>query len=554
MFDRNLLKLPGMKATLAALLATDAIVALLTCGQALALAFAIAGLWEGNPLEAQLPLIGAFLGCFGGRQVAGFLRDEALDRYALKTAGALRDRLLERTFLQRPLLPAEAGSAAVIQAATEGIDQIEGYIRMMPPKLCGLAALAIPLLCAEFALDWISGAILLVTAPVIFYFMQLLGRQARDRAAAQYASYRRLSNHFIDTLRGLPTLIAFRIADREDGRIFDASEKLRHTSMGTIATATLSSALLDLTATLGVAAVAMMLAFRLLDGSMALSIALAALMLAPEFYTPLRTFAADFHASLDAKQALAELERLLNAPVAQPLPGDCPAWNEGSVLEARDIGFSYAEDADNPALDGISFELHEGRRLAIIGPSGSGKTTLVDLIAGFSQPACGDFAIDGRPLASLDHGTWTSLVHYIPQQPFIFHGTLRDNIALYSPDADDGAVREALETVGLGPWADSLPEGIRTAIGDGGRGLSGGQAQRIALARICLDPRPILIFDEPTAHLDIETELELKERILPLMEGRTVVFATHRLHWLDSMDAVLKLENGRMAAREVEGC
>lgn len=553
MFDRNLLKLPGMKAALAALIATDILVALLTCGQALALGLAIAALWAGSPLASQLPAIGAFLGCFAGRQVIAFLREEALERYALAATASLRDRLLERTFLQRPLLPAREGSAAVVQAATEGIDQIEGYIRMMPPKLCGLVALALPLAAAELALDWISGLILLATTPVIFYFMQLLGRQARDRAAAQYDSYRRLSNHFIDTLRGLPTLAAFRRDAQEDSRIFDASEKLRRASMGTIATATLSSALLDLTATLGVAAVAMMLAFRLMDGSMALATALTALMLAPEFYTPLRTFAADFHASLDAKQALANLERLLDAPTVQPPAETIPAWGEGSALAARDLGFRYGNGPGPAALSDVSFELPAGRRLAVIGPSGSGKSTLADLVAGFAQPAEGDFSIDGRTVPSLDGPGWTSQVHYIPQHPFIFRGSLRDNVALYSPGASDEAVRAALDTVGLGPLADSLPEGIRSPIGDGGRGLSGGQAQRIALARICLDPRPILVFDEPTAHLDIETELELKERILPLMEGRTVLFATHRLHWLDAMDAVLVLDGGRVGAREAVG-
>ena len=551
MLDRNLLTLPGMKAVLAALCAADLLTALLTCGQALTLGFGIAALWAGETLGSQLPLIGAFLGCFAARQVIGCLRDGALDRYSVKAAARMRGQLLERTFLQRPLLPQQAGSAAVVQAAAEGIGSIGAYIRMMPPKLCGLAALAVPLLAAEFALDWISGIILLATAPVIFYFMQLLGRQARDRAEARYTTYRRLSNRFADTLRGLPVLAAFRCADREDARVFESAEELRRASMGTIATATLSGALLDLTATLGVAAVAMMLAFRLMDGSVPLAIGLAALMLAPEFYMPLRTYAADFHASLNAKQALAALRELLDGPVTVPAAEDAPLpWGSDSAVEAVGIGYAYADAQGAPALKDVSFRLAAGQRLAVIGPSGAGKSTLTDLMAGFAQPSAGCFRIDGRTVAALDAPSWAGRVHYIPQDPFIFRGSLRDNVALYSPGASDDAVMDALAAVGLDTLAEELPEGIYSPIGDGGRGLSGGQAQRIALARICLDPRPILVFDEPTAHLDIETELELKGRILPLMEGRTVIFATHRLHWLDSMDAVLRLEGGRAVPGE----
>ncbi|MBR3257599.1 MAG: ATP-binding cassette domain-containing protein, partial [Eggerthellaceae bacterium] len=181
--------------------------------------------------------------------------------------------------------------------------------------------------------------------------------------------------------------------------------------------------------------------------------------------------------------------------------------------------------------------------------SGAGKTTLVRLLAGFADATAGTFVVDGRETSTLAHPDWLAQVMYIPQNPYLFSATLRENIAFYTPDADEEAVLRAVRAAGLAELVESLPEGLDTPIGRGGRTLSGGQAQRVALARAFLDEgRRILIFDEPTAHLDIETELALKEEMLPLMESHLVFFATHRLHWLENMDLVIDLSRQGDAA------
>ena len=231
-----------------------------------------------------------------------------------------------------------------------------------------------------------------------------------------------------------------------------------------------------------------------------------------------------------------------------PRVGGSSAWSCGSVLEARDVAFDYA---DHRALEGVSFAARGFSKIAIVGMSGSGKSTLANLLGGFAEPSEGGFLAswEGEEPRAFDLASdaWRRQVVYIPQDPYIFHATLRENIAFYQPSADEEAIARAVEAMGLQELVAGLPQGLDTPIGEGARDLSGGQAQRIALARAFLDPsRRVLIFDEPTAHLDIETELELKERMLPLMEGRLVLFATHRLHWIHDMDAVMVMEEGRL--------
>lgn len=558
MFDKDLLQLPRMKGAFALSAFCALLLAALACGQAILLGIALAKLWAASPVGSELLPIALGIGCFLGRQLVIFLRDGALDRLANTTAGELRRQVIHAAFSPENRLIQRRGSAAVVESIAQGAGQVEDYLRIMPPKICGVIATALPVLIASFLIDWISGIILLVSAPVIFFFLRLLGRQAKDRARAQFQRYQRLSNHFLDTLRALPTLVGFGTGAQEDERVYKVSEDLRVASMKSIATATLSSCLLDLTATLGVAAVAMMLAFRLMDGSVGLATGLTALMLAPEFYTPIRSFAADFHASLDAKQALAQILDILGAQPSEtgktPFP-DTLNWDDRSTLEWQGLTFRYDGDAEGAwrevALPPGS--IHGFGKVALVGRSGTGKTTLTHLLSGFLSPASGRISVNGQPVDSLAWDQWSRLVHYIPQNPYIFRDTLGNNLRFYNPQASDDAVARAVEAVGLTDMVAKMPEGLDTLIGDGGRGLSGGQAQRIALARTLLDERPILIFDEPTAHLDIQTEYELKECMLPLMEGKLVVFATHRHHWLSAMDEVIALDDAEVQPASAEG-
>ena len=552
MVDKTLFALPGARRTLAFLACCALALGLLAIGQGLALARAIVTLWEGSPLVDTIPSAAVFLACYVVRQLVRNAQDARMERYACARADELRQRLLAAYYDGGPRLLQRLGTGAAATTALEGVEQVQTYLELMLPKLVSVAIIPFTVLIAVAALDWISGIIALVAFPTTILFMVLLGQTAQERAVRQHAEFQRLSNHFIDTLRGLETLRLFGRARSHGTHVLAVSERFREATVKTLAVGTLSSAVLDLIATFGLAAIAIMLGFRLSDGTLSLWPALSVLILVPDYFAPLRDFAADFHATLDGKNALSQVNSVLTEAGTEPEASHgatIAPWGPQSTLELRDIGFSYGEDgADNPALAGINLNVCGFARIGIVGLSGAGKSTLANLLAGFADPATGSIRVDGRTVPSLQQAGWRRQVAHIPQSPHLFHGTLRENIAWYRPDADDVAVERAVRAVGLDTLVHELPNGLDTLVGEGGRALSGGEAHRVALARAALDPeRRIWVLDEPTAHLDIETELELKERLLPLFEGRLVVFATHRLHWMQDMDTVLVLEEGRIA-------
>ena len=535
---------------LALIAAFGLIQAALIVGQAHFLATVIVSLCDGEILKAfrSAPL-GAFLGCYVGLHVIAAVQDGILDRFARKTANDLQAQLLDIAFSDASVDTHAMGSAGLTITALDGVNQIEQYLRTVLPKIVDMVVLSGLLLVAIFCVDWVSGIILLVMFPVAIMFMILIGKSAARQAATQYATYQAHSNRFIDTLRGITTIKALGAGERSSKDIFESSEVFREETIKTISLATLSSGVLDLITTLGIAAVAMMLGFRLLDGSTDLYTGLFALFLAPEYFKPIRAFASDYHASQDGKNALTAINDALAAAASRAHIGtrQLPRWGETSTLRMEHVSFSY-ENASSPALEDVNLVFSGCSRIAIVGPSGAGKSTLATLLAGFSQPDTGAVAVDGIVLDSLFERAWRDQVLYIPQTPSIFHTTLRANLSFYTPDADDEAIGRAVDAVGLRALVDELPQGLDTVIGQGGRPLSGGQAQRIAFARALLDDtRRIIILDEPTAHLDIETELELKEMILALFADRLLVLATHRLHWLSDVDQVLVVEDGRIS-------
>lgn len=550
MIDRSIFALPGIKGALAFLVAVAALRALAVVGQAWALATALVNLWYGGAVLDQVGWLALFLVCFVGRQALVTVQESYLERYADARADELRQDLLRTVFTEGGSVVQAHGTGTVATMVLEGVDQVETYIRLILPKTVGVVVVPFVLLVFIFPLDWVSGIIALVAFPFIILYMVILGHTAQDEAAKQHATFQVMSNHFIDSLRGIDTLKLFGRGKAHGASIYEVSERFREATMKTLRVATLSSTVLDLFSTFSLAAVAIMLGFRLVDGTLVLFPALLVLILVPEYFKPVRDFASDYHASLDGKNALITIQQLIGqrdedaAARAARANEAVPAWDADARLEVRDLGFSYPDAA---VLHDVSFSVQGFRKVGIVGTSGAGKSTLVNLLGGFAAPTEGALVVNGEDAGTLGCAAWQKQVVYIPQNPYLFHATLRENIAFYAPDAAEDDIERAVRVMGLEDVVAELPDGLDTLIGEGARALSGGQAQRIALARALLDPsRRILLFDEPTAHLDIETELELKERMLPLMEGRLVFFATHRLHWTRDMDLVLVMEDGRI--------
>lgn len=556
MFDKRLFALPGAKSAIAWCIATSLLLAALMVGQAAALAWALTLLWGGSALSGVATQLGAFALCFIGKQAATNIQAKQLELFAAARTEEFRQELSKHLYEGGAPLTQKLGTGAASTLCLDGIDNIEQYMSTALPRTVALVTVPFVLLAVIVFQDWVSALIALLVFPAIILQMVLIGSTAQEEAGKQHREYQRLANHFIDSLRGIDTLKYFGRSNEQADRVYETSEKFRIATMKTLRTATLSGAVLDAFSTISLAAVAVMLGFRLVDGSITLLPALFVLVIMPDYFRPIREFASDYHATLNGKNTLTQVLEVLGcsaetaAKKESHTPGlqvDAPKlepWQELSVLTFEHIGISYEGET---ALKDVSCSFGGFRKYGIVGPSGCGKTTLAQLLAGVLQPTQGSIVVNNHAIETLSMSSWRKQVAYLPQSPHIFSTTLRNNLTFYQPDATEEEIAHALELVGLTSLVTELPKGLDTVVGEGGRSLSGGQSQRVALARAVLHRTClVLVFDEPTAHLDIETEWELKQRMLPLMEGKLVFFATHRLHWLSEMDEILLLEDGQV--------
>lgn len=543
MIDKAVMVLPNSKKIMGMLAGLAVLQALFIIGQTYMLAAVITRLWNGEKISGQLFEIVAFFVIFSMRHGVTFLREKLLDHYAAEQAAYLRKQLLEKVFRTGPKIVQTQGSGNMTTMALDGIEQVENYIHLIFSKMINMMVIPWLILAVIFYLDIQSGVILLLIFPLIIIFMIVLGYAAQAKANKQYKAFQLLSNHFIDSLRGLDTLKMFGLSKVYGKNIYNTSEKFRKSTMSTLKIGILSTFALDFFTTLAVAIVAVMLGLRLINGLIPLFPALSVLILAPEYFLPVREFSSDYHATLDGKNAMSAINEVLNEPEMKKASFELGTWDENASISLHDISVSY----ENKPVLSVDFSVQGLKKIGIIGMSGSGKSTLINTLSGFLQPTKGKIELNGQKTSNLALEQWQKQLTYIPQDPYVFQLSLKENLAFYTPEASEADILEAVKVAGLSELVAELPEGLNTQLGSGARPLSGGQAQRIALARAFLDKkRRILMFDEPTAHLDIETEVELKERMLPLMEDRLVFFATHRLHWMQQMDEIIVIDQGRI--------
>ncbi|WP_339296733.1 thiol reductant ABC exporter subunit CydD [Paenibacillus sp. FSL W7-1279] len=564
--------------------------------QAKWLAEAVSALFAGSTLQEQGETIALFLLAFLARHGISAVQQGFAQRFAEETGTSLRKQLLDELFRNGPSFVRSEGTGNVVTLVLEGIGKFRKYAELTIPRLMGASITPALVWLYVFMTDRISGIILLVTMPILIVFLILVGLAARKQTEQQLDSYRMLSNHFVDSLRGLTTLKFLGQSRKHSESIQQVSEGYRAATMRTLRVAFLSSFALDFFTMLSVASVAVNLGLRLINGSLELLPALLILILAPEYFLPVRMVGADFHATLDGKQAGKAMQSMIQEARKGRLGGisgsvaaegsvngagpfeptgalETPAagtmertstgltfkiqnnfsssslrpqprfqWDHQSVLELSGIGLRH-EELGPASLEDVSFRIPGQRKIGIVGESGAGKSTLIELLGGFMAPTSGVMELNGVKLEDRNRRAWRTEVTYMPQQPYLFGATLADNVRFYAPEASTVQV----EAAGLSDLVKSLPGGLEEMIGGGGRALSGGQAQRVALARALLGDRRVLLLDEPTAHLDIETEYELKETMLSLFQDKWVFLATHRLHWMQDMDYIIVLHQGRVA-------
>jgi thiol reductant ABC exporter CydD subunit len=471
-------------------------------------------------------------------------------RAASATLSELRLALVAQRLRAQPAALDRAETGEITAAAVQGVDALEDYFGRYLPQLVLACVVPIAVLSWVAAVDLESAAIMALTLPLVPIFMWLIGRFSEARARERWQALRLLSAHFLDVVRGLPTLRAFNRGEAQTAQIADVSERYRRATMGTLRVSFLSGSVLELAATLGVALVAVTVGVRLAAGGMAFEPALTVLVLAPELYLPLRRLGTHFHASADGVAVARRILDLLDAPPAvtggprlAPSPAAAPVRLEG-------VSFAYPA-RPGLVLDAVDLELSPGETVALVGASGAGKSTLAALLLLLAEPAAGRVTAGGLDLATCDPSAWRRHLAWVPQRPAILRGTVADNIRLGDGDADDAHVIAAARAAGADRFVRHLPGGYETVVGDGGRPLSAGERRRIALARAFLRDASLVVLDEPTADLDSVSAAVVAQAVTKLAKGRTMLLITHRLELIACADRVVELRDGRIVEHSI---
>ncbi|WP_226545420.1 thiol reductant ABC exporter subunit CydD [Bacillus thuringiensis] len=544
---RGLPSYPGSRVLYVVLTIISILEALSIIAQTVFLARAITFLFQGETVQSVLNETIYFGIAFAVRHMLVRVSQILVERFAEKTGSLLRKQLIEAYFTLGPRYVQTAGTGHLVTLSIEGIEKFKTYIELTIPKMIRSSIVPGLIVLYVFTQDIESGIILVVTIPIVIIFMILLGLAAQKMADSQYETYRVLSNHFVDTLKGLETLKYLGKSKQHEGKIEKVSKRYRKATMRTLRVAFLSSFALDFFTSLSIAFVAVGLGIRLIDGTIVLLPALTILILAPEYFLPIKQVGANYHATLDGQLAMEQIEEILQQQkeIGKKESNVDLIWNSSSNLKLQDVKVK-SDESEKAILEGIDFTWKGTGAIGVIGESGAGKSTLIDVLAGFLTPSGGKMIVNGVEINGSTREDWQKNIAYIPQQPYIFPLSLKDNICFYETNTTNEEVERVINEVGLRSLVTSLPNGMYEGIGEGGRMLSGGQEQRVAMARALLSKKPIILLDEPTAHLDIETEFEIKQAMLRLFEGKLVFLATHRLHWMKQMDYILILNKGEM--------
>ncbi|MDT8897413.1 thiol reductant ABC exporter subunit CydD [Thermanaerothrix sp. 4228-RoL] len=525
--------------------------------QAYTLAYILDAAFIHHHFRADLyPWLGILLGVIATRAVATWVNEVAAQRLAVRIKAQLRGELLRAILHAGPAYLKTQPAGDLTATLMQGIESLEPFFAYYLPQIVLAAGVPVLILAVVFPLDWLTGIIFLFTAPLVPLFMILIGRMAERVTRRQWRALQRLNDYILDTIQGLVSLKAMgRTRDREVrlGRVSDAYYA---TTLSVLRVTFLSALAMELISTISTALVAVEIGLRLLYGRLDFLQAFFILLIAPEFYLPLRMLGQRFHAAMsgiDAAQSIFSLldeaaEKSTFSRLVLEVKSQTPSVTLKTPpqrIRFESVSFVYPGRPEL-TLQEVGFEIHHGQKVALIGPSGAGKTTLAYLLLGFLQPTQGQIWVDDVPLAQIPFVEWRRWIAWVPQMPYLFNASLAWNVRMSRPMASENAFREAIRQAGLEEIGARYPQEWEREIGEWGRAISGGEAQRVALARAFLKDAPILVMDEPTAHLDPDLEVYLERHLRALWEGRTCLIIAHRLSTIQNADWVLVLDHGRI--------
>lgn len=533
--------------------------AALVVAQAFCLGYVVSEVFLGEAtLDEVMPVVWLLAGIVVGRAVLSGINDVLAQRSATRTSRELRAAMLAHVVKLGPIWLSGERRGQVATLATRGIDSVEPYVSRYLPQL--VIAVVVPLTVgiAILTQDLLSAVIVAVTAPLIPVFMILIGLYTQTATAKQWSTLGVLSGHFLDVVAGLPTLKAFGRETAQSKRMAEIDRRYRKATVGVLKISFLSSFALELLATLSVAVVAVAIGLRLVNGELTLQTGLTVLILAPEVYLPIRMVGAQFHAAADGIDAAEQVfEILATEPATTGTRVDVPA---GAIV-VDGVGVTYP-GSDVVSLVPTSVVIEPGRVTAVVGESGAGKSTLLAVLQAFVAPTEGCVRVGGAPspslevghapgagvlLSDLDPSAWRARLGVVAQDPVLVGPTVADDVRLRRPHASDADVDAALREAGLDPA--TLPDGAATRVGDLASDVSAGQRRRVALARVLLDPPPLVLLDEPTAGLDDDAEADVVAAVRRLAaRGSAVVVVAHRPGLVEPGDTVISLEPAEVPA------
>ena len=500
-----------------------------------------------SDINLIIPLAGWIICIAGIRSALSFLSEKRAAAASSELKTKIRSTLYRR-IIASPPQARSMDTGSLVEAVSHGVDSLDPYISRFLPNLA-LAAV-MPFLCLLFVIpvEWRAGLVLLFSAPFIPLFMILVGKGAEELNRRQWTRLAIMSGHLLDLIRGLPDLKICSAVKREAAAVSRVSEEYRLSTMSVLRIAFLSAFTLEFFSTVGTAVVAVIVGFRLLGGGLELVDGLFILLVAPEFYLPLRTLGLSYHSRMQGVAAAEKIVTLLSCDSPEHLitTGTLPVPSGRLSIVYEKVTFRYPSGRGGVA--GVDLVLPQGTITALVGESGSGKSTLAWLLLGLVSPQEGRVTVNGTDLNLIAPMDWRSRVAWIPQSPFFFCGSIRDNLVIGLTAVDDLSIRKALDSAAALSFVERLPGGLDSQLGDRGAGLSGGELRRLAVARVFLRGADLIILDEPTAGLDRESEILVCESLKSLAIGRTVLIISHREETIGFADRVVRLVDGRAEA------